>query len=139
MRLEKGSPLWPAGGLGAGDGLAGNPVDMCGGWASFRGQGDAASVFGWRGEIDRAGLLEIARAVSSADPTKLRDKHEEAAGHSSLVCPGLQQKHLFLLFSLPRVRAPSEQGTGTLSSLTLSNKNLMQTTNMSHTCNFQFF
>lgn len=43
----------------AGGGLAGNPVDLGGGLASYNGQGGAASVFGQRSEIDRAGLLEI--------------------------------------------------------------------------------
>lgn len=42
----------------AGGGLAGNP-DLGGGLASYNGQGGAASVFGQRSEIDRAGLLEI--------------------------------------------------------------------------------
>lgn len=39
-------------GLEAGGGLAGNPVDLGGGLASYNGQGGAVSVFGQRSEIE---------------------------------------------------------------------------------------
>lgn len=87
--MERGSPLWPAEAWGQGEDRQEIQLTCVEIWLHLIEQGGAASIFGQRSERDRAGLLEITRAVSSADLTELRDRHEEAAGHSSSVCPGI--------------------------------------------------